>query len=143
MLSRKATMYKAVGKPYASTRLVKYLEKRVLELRPRKSQIEISAEAGFRSTNMLAMIKRGSAKLPLDRVPGLAKALECDAAMLFRMALEQLAEDSTALAIDQIFGAVVSRNEVDWLNAIRDASDNSDPTLTAKAQKAIRAIFSK
>lgn len=136
-------MKRIAGKPYAGTRLVKYLEKRVLELKPRKSQIEISAEAGFRSPNMMAMIKRGSTKLPLDRVLGLAKALDCDAAMLFRMALEQLNEDSTALAIDQIFGAIVSKNEVDWLNAIREAADNSDPSLTAKAQKAVRGIFGK
>lgn len=134
---------KSLGKPFARTRLVHYVTKRILELRPRKTQIEIATEAGFRQPNMLAMVKSGSTKLPLDRVAGLAKALECDAAMLFRMALEQLNEDATALAIDQIFGAIITKNEADWLNAIREASDNSDPSLTAKAQKAVRAVFGK
>ena len=92
---------------------------------------------------MLAMIKNGSAKLPLDRVPGLAKALDCDAAILFRMAVEQLAEDTTSLAIDQIFGAIITDNEAVWLATIREASNNTDPSMTAKAQKAIRAIFGK
>ncbi len=77
------------GKPYKNTRLVKYLEKRVLELRPRKTQIAISAEAGFRQPNMLAMIKGGATKLPLDRVPELAKALECDPAMYFAWRLSR------------------------------------------------------
>ena len=131
------------GKPYASSRLVKYLEKRVIELRPRKTQIAIGAEAGFRQPNMLAMIKSGSAKLPLDRAPGLAKALECDPAMLFRMALEQLSQDTTSLAIESIFGAVTSQNEAAWLETIRDASGNSDPALTAKSQRTVRGIFGK
>jgi len=63
------------------------------------------------------MIKGGSAKLPLDRAPGLAKALDCGPAMLSR-ALEQLAEAATSLAIDQIFGAILTENEADWLTAI-------------------------
>ena len=33
---------------------------------------------------MMAMIKSGAAKLPLDRVPALARALECDPAVLFQ-----------------------------------------------------------
>lgn len=136
-------MKKTVGKPYSKTRLAKYLERRIAELRPVKSQIAIAAEAGFRQPNMLAMIKNGSTKLPLDRAPGLARALDCDAAMLFRMALEQLAEDTTSLAIDQIFGAIISANEAAWVTTIREASDNSDPALTAKAQRAVRAIFGR
>jgi len=35
------------GKPYAGTRLAKYLERRVLELRPTKTQATIATEAGF------------------------------------------------------------------------------------------------
>ena len=69
---------KTAAKPYADTRLVKFLEKRILELKPRKTQSAIASEAGFPQTNMLANIKTGANKLPLDRVPGLAKALESD-----------------------------------------------------------------
>ena len=136
-------MKQNAGKPYATTRLAKYLERRISDLRSVKTQIAIAAEAGFRSPTMLAMIKSGAAKLPLDRVTGLAKALDCDPAMLFRMAVEQLATDTTSLAIDRIFGAVITENEAAWLETIREASNNSDPSLTAKAQKAIRAIFGK
>ena len=34
------------SRPYADTRLAKFVETRVLELRSRKSQIEIATEAG-------------------------------------------------------------------------------------------------
>jgi hypothetical protein len=136
-------MKQNVKRPYGDTRLVKYLERRISDLRSTKTQTAVAIEAGFRTPNMLAMIKNGSAKLPLDRVPGLARALDCDAAMLFRMAVEQLAEDTTSLAIDQIFGSIITDNEAAWLATIREASNNSDPGMTAKAQKAIRAIFGR
>ncbi len=44
------------------------------------------------------MIKNGSTKLPLDRVPSVAKPLECDPKLLFKLALEQLGGATTALA---------------------------------------------
>ena len=131
------------SRPYAETRLAKFIEMRVLELRPRKSQIEIATEAGYVNPNMLAMIKNGSTKLPLDRVPSVAKALECDPKLLFKLALEQLGGATTAATVETIFGTVVTRNEVIWLAEIRDASGHSDPSLTARSRAALRAVFGK
>ena len=130
-------------KPHADSRLAQYLDKRVLELRPRKSQARIAEEAGFINPNVISMLKNGAAKLPLDRVPGLARALECDPRLLFKLALEQAGADTTARAIEEIFGAVVTRNEVAWLDEIRDASNHSDPSMTARARSAIRGVFGK
>lgn len=130
-------------RPHAETRLAKFLEKRVLELRSRKSQIEIASDAGFVNPNMLAMIKSGATKLPLDRVPSLAKALECDPKLLFRLALEQMGGAMTALAIDEVFGTIVTRNEVVWLQEIRDASGQTDPNLTARTRSVLRTMFGK
>ena len=131
------------AKRYENTRLARFVTKRVLELRHRKLQVQIAQEAGFNTPNMLTMIKTGASKLPLDRVPSLAAALECDPALLFRMALEQLDSPTTASAIDRIFGAVVTENERDWLEALRQASDHSDPRLTTRARKSLNAIFGK
>lgn len=135
-------MKKSIGRPYSSTRLVKFLEKRILELRPRKTQRTIAAETGFASVNMLAMIKAGNSRLPLDRVPALAKALEVDGARLFLMAVEQQ-DNALAIVLRDIFRTAVSRNEADWLEEIRSASGYTDPNLTARAQKAIRGIFGR
>ena len=136
-------MTKSAGKPFADTRLAKFLQKRILELRSRKTQALIATEAGFAQANMLAMIKVGASKLPLDRVPALAKALECDPALLFMMAMEQLGGDTTELAIRKIFGTLVTENEVAWLEEIRRASGHSDPALTSKARAAIRGIYGR
>ena len=67
---------KRAGQPYADTRLAAFLEKRILELKSKKSQQQIATEAGFVQPNMLSMFKNRSNKLPLDRVAGLAKALD-------------------------------------------------------------------
>ena len=128
-------------KPHADTRLAKFVEKRVLELRPRKSQIVIATEAGFANPNMVAMIKNGATKLALDRVPGLAAALECDAKHLFQLAIEQTWGSTSARAIDEIFNTIVTKNEVAWLDEIRDASGRTDPALTLRLRSALRGVF--
>ncbi|WP_332307241.1 helix-turn-helix transcriptional regulator [Tritonibacter horizontis] len=115
----------------------------MLELKPRKSQAEIAADAGFTNPNVVSMIKSGASKLPLDRVPSMAKALECDPAYLLRLAMEQTVGDTAAQAILDILGTPVSENETGWLVAIRDASGNTDPRLTSRGQAAIKGIFGK
>lgn len=135
-------MSKVVGKPFANTNLAKFVTKRILELRPKKTQGQIGDEAGFLSVNMLSIVKSGAAKLPLDRVPDLAKALECDPARLFILAVEQQ-DTALAVAIRDIFQIAVTANEAVWIEELRDASDDSDPALTTKGRRAIRAVFGK
>ena len=130
-------------KPYENTRLAKFLETRVLELKHKKSQAEIAEEAGFVNLNMVTMIKKGSTKLPIDRVPALAKALESDSALLLRLALEQSEGSTAAAAIYEIIGQPITKNEMSWIIEIRQASGDTDPRLTSRAGAAIRAVFGK
>ncbi|RUT28235.1 XRE family transcriptional regulator [Arsenicitalea aurantiaca] len=130
-------------KKFADTPLTQFLERRILELKPVKTQAEIAAAAGFTSPNMLAMIKLGDAKLPLDRVPALAKALDVDPARLLQLALEQAVGDTTARALLEVFGPIVTHNELGWIEAIRVASDHLDPPLTRRGRTAILGIFGK
>ena len=127
---------------FADTRAARFIERRVIELQARKNQATIATEAGFQQPNMLAMIKTGATKLPLERVPALAKALECDPARLFVMAVEQR-DSALAGTLQEIYGTHVTANEIAWLKAIRDASDHTDPSLTTKGLKAIRGIFGR
>jgi hypothetical protein len=131
------------GRPHANTRLAEFISRRVLELRSKKNQRDIAVEAGFNNPNMMSLIKSGASKVPLDRVPALARALEADPKLLFRLALEQAGSETTRTAAEEVFGTIVSRNEVAWLEEIRDASGNTDPALTSRARSAIRGIFGK
>ncbi len=130
-------------KPHGDTRLAKYLDKRMLELRPKKSQAEIAAEVGFINPNMLTMLKTGASKLALDRVPAMAKALNCDPAYLLRLSLEQAVGDTAAKAITDILGTPVTVNELAWLEEFRDASDHTDPRMTGRLRTTLRGMFGK
>ncbi|HEY8577772.1 MAG TPA: helix-turn-helix transcriptional regulator [Devosia sp.] len=133
----------ATRKPYGDTRLPRFIETRVLELKSNKTQAEIAAGAGFVNPNMISMIKSGSARLPIDRVPALARALEVDPRRLLQLAVEQWVGVTAARTFDEIFGTIVTLNEIAWLKELRDASDNSDPTLTTRARSSLRSIFGK
>src|SRR6056297_615624 len=128
-------------KPYQDTELAKYVERRVLELKSKKTQVEIASEAGYPNANMVSMVKSGASKLALDRVPSMARALECDPAYLMRLALEQAVGRTAAAAITEIYGTPVTANEIGWIEAIRDASGNSDPRITSRSKSAINTIF--
>lgn len=76
-----------------TSRVAQFISRRIDELRPRRSQLEIGIAAGFKAQNMISMVKTGDVKLPMDRVAALAKALECDPAVLARLALEQFFDE--------------------------------------------------
>lgn len=129
--------------PYANTPATRLIIDRVRDLSHRKSQAEIAAEAGFVNANMMSLLKSGKNKVPLDRIPALAKALEVDPAYLMRLALDQAVGITAAQAITEIFGTPVTENERGWIAELRDASDNTDPRLTGRARTALRGIFGK
>lgn len=120
------------AKPHAHTRLTDFLTKRILEVRP-KTQAQVASEAGFTNANMMAMIKSGATKLPLDRVPNLARALDVDLGRLMQLALEQHLGEPAARALMDTF-EILTANERVWLAELRDASGHTDPALTTRAR---------
>lgn len=130
-------------KPHEDSKVARFIRQRVLELKPKKSQGEIAAEAGFTNPNMVTLIKTGASKLPLDRVPAMARALDCDPKRLFFLALHQDGQQSTMVAVEETFGTIVTKNKAAWISALREASDLGDPPLTARARCTLFSIFSK
>lgn len=130
-------------KPHEDTDLAKYVARRVLELKSKKSQSQIAKEAGFPNPNMITMIKNGASKLAMDRVPSMARGLECDPAFLMGLALEQAVGATAAKAIAEIFGTPVTANELGWLQEIRKASGNSDPRMSARSRAAVHSMFGR
>ena len=60
----------------------------------------------------------------------LARGLGVDRRYLFNLALVQQGHNTVAGEIAEIFGAVVTQNEAEWLKVLREASDHSDPPVT-------------
>lgn len=130
-------------RPHSETTLAKFLTLQILSMKGKKSQIVIATEAGFVNPNMISMIKIGTSKLALDRVPSLATALECDPAYLMRLALDQAVGATASSALIQILGTPVTENERGWLEELRDVSKNSDPRMTGRGRTALRSVFGK
>ncbi|RWB95671.1 MAG: XRE family transcriptional regulator [Mesorhizobium sp.] len=124
--------------PYASSAATKLIDKRIDALAGRKTQTDIAYEAGFARHNFVSMLKAGISKIPLDRVVSLAKALEVDPARLFRLALDQHFKEETAKTIAEIFGDVLTSNEVEWIKFIREVTGDDDAPLTDEARAAVR-----
>jgi hypothetical protein len=116
---------------------------RIRDLSHRKTQAEITSESGFAYANMMTFLRNGKNKVPLDRAPSLAKALEVDLAYLMRLALDQAVGSTAAKAITNIFGTPETENTRGWLAKLRGASDNTDPRLTARSRAALRGVFGK
>ena len=129
-------------KPFEDTRLAKHVERRILELKPKKTQAEIAAQCGFVNPNVITMIKQGCTKAAFDRIRAMACALDVDPAYLMGLALEHAIE-KTAAAVIEVFGDPITENELAWVKAIREASGDSDPRLTSRSQAAINTIFGK
>ncbi len=129
--------------PFHNTPAAQLITDRIQALSHRKTQAEIASEAGFANANMMTFLKNGRNKVPLDRVPALAKALEVDPAYLMRLSIEQAIGVTSAQAVVEIFGTPATENERGWLMELREASDNGDPRLTARSRAALRGIFGK
>jgi transcriptional regulator with XRE-family HTH domain len=100
--------------PYQNSATTHLIADRIRDLSHRKTQAEIASEAGFANANMMTFLKTGKNKVPLDRVPSLAKALEVDPAYLMRLALDQAVGATAAKAITDIFGTPATENERGW-----------------------------
>ena len=56
-------------------------------------------------------------------VVGMIKPAQNQPRLLLKMAVEQSSYETTSKVIDEIFGTILSRNEVTWLEALRDAAE--------------------
>lgn len=128
---------------YADTPFVRYLATQfdaVSNMGTRK--IDIARQLGYATPNIISMFKYGHMKVPLTKIPALAKALNVDPAFLFRLGMQQYWDADDAETIAAVFGTICSKNEVAILEVIRKATDNTDPALTRDTERKLKAVFS-
>jgi len=129
------------GMPYADMPLAQYISKQIdIQASRGKSQRQIAQEMGYKMPNMISMFKRGEAKVPLDKIPALAKALNVDPAYMFRLAMQQYWPEMNR-AVSEIFGAILNKNEVKMIDLIRQITKGSEPELTHDLERKLRVAF--
>jgi len=94
-----------------------------------KSQREIAIESGFPKPNVLSMLKKGEMKIPLDRIPALAKACHIDQIYLLRLAMEEYHPAIWEVLVNTI-GIPLTANEFEMLFAYRIASVDEEIPVT-------------
>jgi transcriptional regulator with XRE-family HTH domain len=96
------------------------------KLKNRKSQRELALKMGFKSVNMLSMIKTGHSKVPLEKIPIIAEVLEIDPALLFRTTMRTQWPEMER-AVYSVFGGVVTKNERAWLDLLHEIFGDKVP----------------
>lgn len=92
----------------------------------RLTQKELAKRLGYTKPNMITMFKQGLTKVPVEKVPKLAKLLECDPLMLLQMVMNEY-KPGEFQAILEVCGLPISKNERAILEIIREKSGNRDP----------------
>lgn len=104
------------------------------------TQLEMSRELGYDNPNIVSMWKRGVLKVPVEKLPMLAKILGVDPAHMARIALREYHPDFYA-TLEQIFGHSVTKNEFDVIKTIRKITRNTDPSLDSDRVAHIEKAF--
>ena len=100
-----------------------------------KKQLEIAEEAGFDKPNMITMIKQGKTKLPIDKVPGMAKALGVDPLFLLRVVMTEYAPANWAVMESIMKQPALTENELEIIQVIRKAKV-SNPRIRNDSERA-------
>ena len=82
------------------------------------SQQQISEALGFKTPNLITMIKQGSIKIPVYLIPKLAETLKVDPAKLLAMALKEYNPDTYA-AIQSTYGYPITDTETKILEKLQ------------------------
>ncbi len=122
--------------------MVRFLSKRIEDLKGVKSQREIAADLGYERPNIISMFKQGDTKVPLDKIPALAKSLEVDFGYLLRLGIEQFMTGETE-KLAHFMDRVVSDDEWEVVRMLRDVASDSEVVLDDEKRTILRDAVKK
>lgn len=105
-----------------------------------RTQKEVADELGYTTPNVISMFRQGKMKVPLEKVPALAYALEIDPRRLFLTAMREYAP-ATLGAIEQVFGSFPTQHERSILEFIRSRTNQADPPMRTARQRKLLVAF--
>lgn len=103
-------------------------------------QIDIAHEIGYDNPNLITIFKRGRTKVPIEKVPLLAKVFQLDPKT---MLIKYLREYDPILlrVIEQHFGVIITKNEQEIVEEIRRLSNGRDPGINSVGSKIAIEVF--
>ncbi|MFN3460853.1 MAG: hypothetical protein ACK4ZN_07575 [Oceanibaculum sp.] len=124
----------------AKQRFAEDLE-RLMDLsgKPRK---KIAVALGYDNANVISMFKKGTTKVPFNRIPALARVLEVDPKWLFFRAMKEYEPDLIEV-IAEIYGQIITDNERRLLEVVREETEFQNPRLDADREQELRQLLHK
>ncbi len=104
-----------------------------------KTQSDIASMIGYPNPNIITMIKKGTTRLPLEKVSLLATALGLDPAELIRSWFNAYAPDAVA-SLNEHLGLGLTREEKSWVNKLRQTFDGKVPTYNSRWDRQLAQI---
>jgi transcriptional regulator with XRE-family HTH domain len=107
-----------------------------------KTQREICTEMGYTKPNLITMFKQGATKVPIEKVPLLAKAVGADAVFFLRAAMRDYMPQVLE-TIELYLAFPVTENEKAIVKTLREWTNNLDPKMFKDDQKEALKIFAE
>lgn len=103
-------------------------------------QAEIAEACGFEKPNVITMIKQGKTKLPLAKIGPMARVLNVDPILLFKMVISEYLPE-TWDAIEALYGQPpLTENELAVLKAVRKVGLTSRKIGDSEIEPLARAL---
>jgi hypothetical protein len=93
-----------------------------------RDQTEVARDCGYANPNVISMFKKGTTKLPLNKVGTMAKAIGADPAFLLRLVMKEYYGEAWDSILEILKAPPVSDNEAEILEIIRSVN-GSDPAI--------------
>lgn len=91
-----------------------------------KTDEQLAQELGFERPNIVAMIKQGAMKLPVQKIEALAAALSLDAPDLLRHMMSEYMPDVLAAVDQMLFPTTLTQNEAKLIQTFRHLTKGKD-----------------
>jgi hypothetical protein len=79
-------------------------------------------------------------KVPLRRIPALARALDVDPRKLLQLCIDEYMPELNDVIAEICNGPIVSKNEIKILQAVRVISRNADPQVSSRNVDFLKAF---
>lgn len=76
-----------------------------------RTQREIAEFAGFRSANIISMMKQGRTRVPIERIPALARACRTDPRVFIEIAMREYHPEMWSVLEDAVLRLVTPEEE--------------------------------
>jgi transcriptional regulator with XRE-family HTH domain len=104
------------------------------------TQREVAERAGFQRPNILSMMKNGETKVPLNRIPELARACEVKPSTFIRVAMKEYHPEVWAI-LEDIFDGCLTPAEEEMMMLFRIANVEGDVQMTETLSSALLAVL--